>query len=209
MAFVATAVAPWTSVTSPGRVVPPSDRRVTSGSRTFEQALEVAVARGSEEGVNDRPLTVEVGIRDRGALDPAAAAAGELAGRGARFDRRSARCRRTGWAKTSWRTNATRSAGESDSRTARSARPIESPSIASCSGSAPVTGNRRSDPATCGSRGASRRVLRERSVFRHTRPTTVVSQARMFSTSLASVRLSRIHDFWTASSASLSEPSIR
>ena len=54
-----------------------------------------------------------------------------------------------------------------------------------------------------------RRVSRERSMFRETRPTTVVSQPPRFSTVAASVRFSRSHASWTASSASLSEPSIR
>ena len=44
---------------------------------------------------------------------------------------------------------------------------------------------------------------------RQTRATTVVSQPRMFSTSLVLERLRRNHDSCTASSASLSEPSIR
>jgi len=39
--------------------------------------------------------------------------------------------------------------------------------------------------------------------------TTVVSQARRFSTALTSVRPSRIQLSWTASSASLADPSIR
>ena len=46
-------------------------------------------------------------------------------------------------------------------------------------------------------------------MFRDTRATTVVSQPPKFSISLASERLSRSHASWTASSASLSEPSIR
>jgi len=41
-----------------------------------------------------------------------------------------------------------------------------------------------------------------------TRATTVVSHARRFSTSLVSDRLSRSQLSWTASSASLNEPSI-
>ena len=57
--------------------------------------------------------------------------------------------------------------------------------------------------------GSSRRVLRARSMFSETRATTVVSQARRFSMSPASVRLSRSHASCTASSASLSEPSMR
>jgi hypothetical protein len=44
---------------------------------------------------------------------------------------------------------------------------------------------------------------------RHTRATTVVSHASMFSTLLVSARLRRSHASWTASSASLVEPSIR
>jgi hypothetical protein len=39
--------------------------------------------------------------------------------------------------------------------------------------------------------GSSRRVLRERSTFRHTRATIVVSQPLRFSTPLASDRLRR------------------
>ena len=46
-------------------------------------------------------------------------------------------------------------------------------------------------------------------MFSATRETTVVSQARRFSTSVVSVRSKRIHASWTASSASLSEPSMR
>ena len=46
-------------------------------------------------------------------------------------------------------------------------------------------------------------------MLRQTRPTTVVSQPFRFSTSLVSVRLSRIQASWTASSASGTEPSIR
>ena len=51
--------------------------------------------------------------------------------------------------------------------------------------------------------------VRDRSTFSETRPTTVVSQPPRFSIAAASVRLSRSHVSWTASSASLSEPSIR
>jgi hypothetical protein len=46
-------------------------------------------------------------------------------------------------------------------------------------------------------------------MFRQMRATTVVSQPPMFSTPLASLRLSRSQVSWTASSASLAEPSIR
>ena len=57
--------------------------------------------------------------------------------------------------------------------------------------------------------GCSRRVLRERSMFSATRATMVVSKALRFSTLLASARLTRSQASWTASSVSLSEPSIR
>ena len=62
---------------------------------------------------------------------------------------------------------------------------------------------------TCGPSGSSRRDLRERSMSRHTRATTVVSHPPRFSTPLVSDRLRRSQASWTASSASLSEPSIR
>jgi hypothetical protein len=64
-------------------------------------------------------------------------------------------------------------------------------------------------PGCCESRGSSRRDVRERSMSRHTRPTTLVSQPARFSTLLVSERLSRSQASCTASSASLSEPSIR
>ena len=57
--------------------------------------------------------------------------------------------------------------------------------------------------------GSSRRAVRERSMFSDTRATTVVSHPPRFSISSLSVRLSRSHASWTASSDSLSEPSIR
>ena len=46
-------------------------------------------------------------------------------------------------------------------------------------------------------------------MFKETRATTVVSQAFRLSTSLVSAPLKRSHASWTASSASLREPSMR
>jgi hypothetical protein len=46
-------------------------------------------------------------------------------------------------------------------------------------------------------------------MFRQTRATTVVSHPARFSTSPVSARLTRSQESWTASSASLAEPSIR
>jgi hypothetical protein len=49
----------------------------------------------------------------------------------------------------------------------------------------------------------------ERSMSRQIRAITVVSQPRRLATSFVSVRLSRSHVSWTASSASPRDPSIR
>jgi hypothetical protein len=57
--------------------------------------------------------------------------------------------------------------------------------------------------------GTSRFAFRELSMFSATRATTVVSHPSRFSTPLASRRLSRSHASCSASSASLSDPSIR
>ena len=112
---------------------------------------------------------------------------------------------------TSWSTNASRSAGSSFSRTTSSARPTESASMASASGPSSPRAIARAmiGSGTCTSKGSSRRDARVRSMSRHTRATTVVSHPRRLSTPLTSVRLNRIQASWTASSASLTEPSMR
>jgi hypothetical protein len=56
---------------------------------------------------------------------------------------------------------------------------------------------------------SSRRVLRDRNMFSDMGAMIVVSHASRFSTSVVSLRLTRSHVSWTASSASLNEPSIR
>jgi len=108
----------------------------------------------------------------------------------------------------SWSTNANRSAGVSVSSTTRSASPTESASSASCSGSlwssTVTTGSGSQEPTY-----SSRRVRRARSMSRQTRPTTVVNQPPRFSIAELSVRLSRNHASWTASSLSSIVPSIR
>ena len=113
-----------------------------------------------------------------------------------------------GTANMSCSTYASRSAGFSVSSTTSSASPTESASSASCSGWRPswllTIGS-----GTCTPSGSSRFDLRERSMSSDTRATTVVSHARMFSISLVSARLARSQASWTASSASLTEPSIR
>ena len=105
-------------------------------------------------------------------------------------------------------TNASRSAGFKVSSTTSNARPTESASSASRSGSIPSPWlTMRS--GTCTPRGPSRLERRERNMSRHTLPTTVVSHPPRFSTLLVSERLRRSQVSWTASSASLIEPSIR
>lgn len=118
-----------------------------------------------------------------------------------------------GTSNMSWRTKASRSSGERVSKTIMSAMPTESAIRTSRSGStraaAVTTGSGSRTAPSCSGSGSSRREVRERSMSRHVRPTTVVSQAPRFFTSLTSVRLSLNHASWTASSASASEPSIR
>ena len=113
-----------------------------------------------------------------------------------------------GTPKLSWRTKASRSAGESVSSTTSRARPTESASSASCSGST------LSSVLTIGSGSqasvdSSGRARRDRRMSRQTRPTTVVSQPPRFSIELSSVRASRSQASCTASSLSSILPSIR
>ena len=112
-----------------------------------------------------------------------------------------------GTAKTSCRTNARRSAGLRLSSTTSRARPIESASSACCSGppspGSPTSGSGSQLPAAY-----SRLALRDRSMSRLIRPTTVVSQARRSSMAPVSLWPSRSQASCTASCASLTEPSM-
>ena len=108
----------------------------------------------------------------------------------------------------SWSTNANRSAGVRRSSTTSRARPTELASNASCSGSRSPSGV-MTGSGRCPSNETSRRRRRERSMCRHSRATTVVSHPPRLSICSALDRLSRIQASWTASSASVSEPSIR
>ena len=176
-----------------------------------QQALEVALAGGGQEGVDDPALLVRVGVGDGGA--PCTRRRARLASWRAAVGVRSTigAISSNGTANMSCRTNARRSAGGSVSSTTSSARPTESASSASCSGSMPAaletigSGMR----TWSGSSVSSRRDSRGRSMSRHTRAVTVVSQPARFSITSASERCRRSHASWTASSASLSEPSIR
>jgi hypothetical protein len=126
----------------------------------LEQRLEVAVPCGRQKGVDDFALSVEGGVGNRVlALDSATRAAGELTCRLGRAvdDRRDLV---EGQGEMSCSTNASRLDGLRSSTTS-SARPTESASSASCSGSIP------SARSTIGSgmwtpSGSSLRTLRER-----------------------------------------------
>src|SRR5262249_33768616 len=104
--------------------------------------------------------------------------------------------------------SARRSGGVGVSSTTSNASPTESASTAWCYG---LLASARSTmgSGTYGLRDTSRRALRERSIFSDTRATMVVSQLARFSTSSAPARLTRSQASWTASSASLSDPSMR
>ena len=68
---------PWASGAA---IAPRHHLRVEDG----QQPLEVAAARGRQEGIRHGPLLVQVAIRHRRTLDPAASPAGQLARRGRR-----------------------------------------------------------------------------------------------------------------------------
>lgn len=101
-----------------------------------------------------------------------------------------------------------RSAGPRVSRTTRSASPTESLTSAARSGSI-ASAALTIGSGMCGAMASSRRALRERSMSRQTRATTVVSHPLRFSIPPVPARLAWIQASWTASSASLNEPSMR
>ena len=109
-----------------------------------------------------------------------------------------------GMANMSCSTNESRSGGVSVSSTTSSARPTESVSSDSCSGSVPSS-RLKIGSGTRASRGSSRRAVRERGMSRHTRDTPVVNHACRFSTPVGSARLRQSQASCTASSASLTD----
>src|SRR5690348_15697364 len=211
----ATAAAPWTVSGTPDGDAVASEFSTTSGSST--------AIRPSRLPPRAAAMKASVTRRWRARRAPAAASASGSAPwirrrprlaswRAASGDRPVMEAiSPNGRPNVSCRTNATRSAGGSVSSTTSSARPTESAIIASCSGPC-------SYPATTasigsGSSGSSRRDLRERSRSMHTRRTMVVNHPSRLATSsappLAVARATCSQPSWTASSASLSEPSIR
>jgi len=205
---LATAGAPRTSLDAPEGMAALSARNTTSGSSAASSASKSPPREAARKAsttsrwrVRSASGTVATPCtRRRARLASCLAAPGERP--------TTAASSSNGTANMSCSTNATRSAGASVSSTTSSARPTESASSASCSGSIPSS-RLPIGSGTCASRDSSRCNLRERSTSRHTRATTVVSHPPRFSTALVSERLRRSQDSCTASSASLSEPSIR
>jgi transposase len=133
-------------------------------------------AGGREVGLDDLSLSVQVGVgdgvvsrtRQQARLASWQAASGERSTIGAISSK--------GTAKMSWSANASRSVGLGISSTTSSARPTESASSASCSGSVP-SARSTIGSSTCMPSGCSRRESRERSMFSEMRATRVVSYA--------------------------------
>lgn len=164
--------------------------------------------RARQRGRRRRPLAGGgIGVGDGRCLHSAASPA-ELprGGRGALHDR----CDLVEKARRTCRAVRTRAARqEPASRVLRAARYRPSrPAALRARGRPRPHGSRSGRPAARPS-GSSRRDVRERNMFRHTRATTVVNHPPRLSTPLASARPSRSQASCTASSASLTEPTIR
>ena len=188
-----------------GQVRSKHDVRVEHG----EQRLEVTVARGSQKGFDHLTLAGEIRAGNSGrSLHPAACAAGELPCRGRRAPHDGSDLIE----------------GHGEHIVQHEREPLggsqrfehheqrETDRVGQQGfmlGGSPVSRGSTTGSGTCASRGSSRRDLRERSISRHTRATTVVSHPPRFSMPPVSERLRRSQASWTASSASLSEPSIR
>jgi hypothetical protein len=76
----ATASAPCSTSEPSARRTPPSILRATSGVEHLQEGIEIAVARSSEERVDDTPLLREVTVGLRRVAQAAPGAAGELLG---------------------------------------------------------------------------------------------------------------------------------
>ena len=174
-----------------------------------DQRIEVAVAGGGEESVNGRPLSGQVAIagRRRGAADAAPGPAGELAGRLRRaLDDRGDLIE--------WHVEHVVQHVRQPFRRAERLHDDQQPEPDRVGeqrlvlGAGPSAGS-MTGSGTCGPNGSSGLLWRARSMFNDTRATIVVSHAPRLSTPLASARDTLSQASWTASSASVSEPSIR
>ena len=173
-----------------------------------DQRVEVAAPGRGEEGIDHLALPGEVRVGNgRRALDPPPGPARQLPGRRRRPAHDQRRSRRT--APRTCRAARTPAAPRERARPA----PRAGRARPSRRATPPAPGRPRPPvtigSGTCTASGSSRRDRRDRSMFRHTRATTVVSQPPRFSMLPASDRLSRSQASCTASSASVSEPSIR
>ena len=203
----ATAAAPRVSLEAPARTAALSARSTASGSSTASSAPKSPPREAARKASTTARSRVTSGL---GADDPRTRRRARLASCRAAVGERSTMgaISSNGRSNMSWSTNATRSAGVSVSSTTRRARPTESAISASSAGSIPPA-RPASESGTKTPNGSSRRDIRDRSISRHTRATTVVSHRPKFWMALVSARLRSSQTSWTASSASLNEPSIR
>ena len=173
----------------PSGPAPASARSTTSGSRMASRPLEVPLARRGEEGVDDRALPGGIG---RGCGSGCAARAA------AAWPGWPAAWRRPGNGPGSGPISLERHGEDvvqhereplggrqrvEDDEQRETDRVGQQRMLARV-----VAGGVTIGSGTCTSSGSSRRAVRERSMSRQTRDTTVVSQARRFRTSPASVR---------------------
>ena len=183
---------------------PRSTRSTTSGSSTPSSVVEVALAGGGEERVDELALAGEVGVGlRRRAAHAAAGAAGELAcgGRGTVHDRRD-RLERHREQVVQDEREPLRRRQRLEHDQQREADAVGQQRLVLRAGGTIGSGRRASS-------GSSRRARRERSMSSETRATTVVSHARRFSTSDVSERLQPQPRLLHGVVGLVSEPSIR
>jgi len=171
-----------------------------------EKSVEVTTARSGKEGVDDLSMAGEIGVRHLRSLYPAACTAGELpgGGRGASHDGTDLVEGDGEHVVQDEGEPLCRSQGLENHQQRRADRVGQECFVL---GVVPVP-EAHDRVGRWALIGSSRRDLRERNMSRETLATAVVSHPPRFSTSLVSEQLSRSHASWTASSASLSEPSI-
>ena len=177
------------------------------GGEHRDERLEVAAARRGQERVHDLPLFGERGVRDRrGGAHPPAGAAGQLPGRRGRAvdDRGDLLERHREHVMQDERQPLGRAQRFEHHQQRQADRVREQRLVLGVDAVGGVHDRvREMDAIVC-----SCRTARERSMFSATRATIVVSHAPRFSTTPLSALLARSQASWTASSASLTDPSI-
>ena len=165
---------------------------------------------GGEEGVDDLALLRRDPASGAGCpLHAATGAAGELPRGVGRAVRRSRAISSNGTANMSCSTNASRSAGVERLQHHQQREPDRVGEHRLLLRVGRLAARRRPGRARARSSGPRAATARERSMSRHTRATTVVSQPPRFSTSSRPSARAGSHASCTASSASANEPSIR